>query len=190
MLFQPAENASGQFGEIGNRNVIEGLKQAIHNSLEDLKLGVVRDAHLGVAGLRLMRLDDLFVISLHDAQRDDLLAQGVPLLLLLLLLLQQELYVIYRLLQHGGLGQLVAGRVRVLARRHQILQRVIALLDSVPALLFRLGMRLAAAFFVADSGVLVVAILVLFRSDSRAPASYHCPMRRCWPRREQPLLSQ
>ena len=64
-----------------------------------------------------------------------LFTQRTQLRLLLLLLAAEILDILDALLQHRGLAHLVARGVSLLAVRHQLLQRVVTLLDRVPPLL-------------------------------------------------------
>ena len=97
-----------------------------------------------------MGLNKLLVVGSHDLQRNNLgsssdyvtkhrqtnlLPERAQLRLLLLLLGTEVLDVLYALLQDRGLAHFVPGGVRLLAVRHQLLQRVVTLLDGVPPLL-------------------------------------------------------
>ena len=52
----------------------------------------------------------------------------------------------YRFLQHDGLADFVAAGVRLLAGRHELLQRVVTFLDRVPSLLLSSCVRFTPPF--------------------------------------------
>lgn len=120
-------------------------------------------------------LQHILVAALDDAQRRHLLLQRHILVVLFLLLQMQIADVVDGLLQHGRLAQLIAGRVVLLARRHQLLQRIVAPFDGVATLLLGLRVRLATPFLVADVSFVVVAaavvVVVLYVADGGKSSS-------------------
>lgn len=178
VLLQPRNNPTGQLRKIIHRQLLKRHEHFVHDGAEHLELDVVAEPRLGPTRTLLLLLEHVLVVLLDDPQCHHLLLERGLLLVLLLLVLVQEADVIDRLLQHGSLAQLVTGSVGLLAAGDQLLQRIVPLLDGVPALLLGLGVRLAAPFLVADaaastgSATLAVVPGVLFVFCRRDGALY------------------
>lgn len=164
VLLQPGYDARGQFGKVVHGQGLEGEEHLLHDRLKHLELDVIWHARLRLSGTALLVLQHLLVAGLDHGEAGDLLLQSDAFVVLLLLVLVQVQDVLDGLLQDGGLAQLVAGRLVLLAGGHEVLQGVVPLLDGIPPLLLGLRVRFAAPFLVAGhrgTGAIVAVVLVV-----------------------------
>lgn len=164
VLLQPGDDARGQFGKVVHGQGLEGEEHLLHDRLKHLELDVVWHAGLRLSGAALLVLQHLLVAGLDHGEPGDFLLQRDAFVVLLLLVLVQVQDILDGLLQDGGLAQLVARRLVLLTRGHEVLQGVVPLLDGIASLLLGLRVRFAATLLVAGhrgTGPVVAVVLVV-----------------------------
>lgn len=127
-----------------------------------LKFSFIRNSHLCMTWLCLMRLDNLFIICLHYSQSHNFLSKSITFVFLFFFLYQQKLYILNWFFKNSSLGQFKSSCFLILTCWYKILKRIITFFNSITTFLFSMSVCLSTTCLITNGWTFIIAIFILW----------------------------